>query len=323
MELKSTTCPKLYLAPMEGVGSQGFRRSLAKIGGFDEACTEFLRVPSNAHVKSLAKRYDPKDTLPIPQAAQIMGSIPSLMGDMSYELELLGAPRIDLNCGCPSNTVTGRGAGSSLLKTPHLLYEIAKAMKDAISVPLSVKLRSGFADTSLFKENILAAQEAGASFITLHPRRKIDGYSGKANWDFIRQAKELLSIPVVGNGDILTPQDAESMLKQTGCDALMIGRGAVINPWIFHQIKLYFGVRAKTENWEETYHYFLHFAKEIGKDVPERSLINQLKQLFGFLFLKTPHLQEKRYEMLRLTFRKAEEFLEKVIPLYKEAASYG
>jgi tRNA-dihydrouridine synthase C len=323
MELKKGTCPKLYLAPMEGVGSQGFRRALARIGGFDEACTEFLRVPSNAHVKSLASRYDPTDTSPIPQAAQIMGSIPSLMGDMSYELQLLGAPRIDLNCGCPSNTVTGRGAGSSLLKTPRLLYEIAKSMKESIAVPLSVKLRSGFEDTSLFQENLLAAQEAGASFITLHPRRKIDGYSGKANWDLIRIAKELLSIPVVGNGDILTPQDAHRMLEETNCDALMIGRGAVINPWIFHQVKLYFGVMTKLESWEETYLYFLHFAKEIGKEAPERSLVNQLKQLFGFLFLKTPHLQEKRYEMLRLTFKKGEEFLEKVIPLYKEAANYG
>jgi tRNA-dihydrouridine synthase C len=323
MEVRKGICPKLYLAPMEGVGSQGFRRAIAKIGGFDEACTEFLRVPSNAHVKSLARRYDPMDTSPIPQAAQIMGSIPSLMGDMSHELELLGAPRIDLNCGCPSNTVTGRGAGSSLLRTPRLLHDIAKAMKESISVPLSVKLRSGFTDTSLFQENLLAAQEAGASFITLHPRRKIDGYSGKANWDLIRIAKELLSIPVVGNGDILTPLDAEAMLKQTGCDALMIGRGAVINPWVFHQVKLYFGVLTKIESWEETYLYIHDFAKQIGKEAPERSLINQLKQLFGFLFLKTPHLQEKRLEMLRLTFRKAEEFLEKVIPLYQEAASHG
>ena len=237
LRIDNKTCPKLFLAPMEGVGAKPFRKAIASIGGFDEACTEFLRVPSNAHVASLSKKYNPNDTMPIPQAAQIMGSVPNLMAEMTKCLVKRGAMRIDLNCGCPSNTVTGRGAGSSLLKTPDLLFEITKAMYNATSIPVSVKLRSGFEDTSLLKDNLLAAQEGGASFITLHPRTKLEGYKPPAHWDLITFAKELLDIPVVGNGDIKCVDDVLRMLEQTNCDAIMIGRGAVIDPWIFHKIK--------------------------------------------------------------------------------------
>jgi tRNA-dihydrouridine synthase C len=119
-------CPYLLLAPMEGVGDRNFRKAIATIGGFDEAVRDFIRVPKNAHVKSLAAVYEPKELHPIPLAAQIMGSDPDLAAEMVKELARLGAPRIDLNCGCPSNTVTGRGAGSSLLKEPKALHEVAK-----------------------------------------------------------------------------------------------------------------------------------------------------------------------------------------------------
>src|SRR6188472_1052584 len=125
-------CPYLILAPMEGVGDQCFRKAMASVGGFDEGVRDFLRVPSNAHVKSLAIRYQSQEIAPIPLAAQLMGADPDLMADMALEMEKRGAHRIDLNCGCPSNTVTGRGAGSSLLKDPNWLYRIANAMVKAV-----------------------------------------------------------------------------------------------------------------------------------------------------------------------------------------------
>ena len=296
---------KLYLAPMEGVASQHFRRALATIGGFDEACSEFLRVPKNAHVKSLAAKFDPNDTAPIPQAAQIMGGDPSLMADMTRELVTLGAPRVDLNCGCPSNTVTGRGAGSSLLKTPDLLYDIAKAMVEASTVPVSVKLRSGFADTTLFNENMLAAQEAGACFITLHPRTKVEGYGPPANWTLIKRAKELLNIPVVGNGDINTVADAKRMLEETGCDHLMIGRGAVKDPWIFHKIK-----GSLSPSWEATEHYIHSYLTFMAPDTPEKSRINQLKQLFRYLFDGPANLSNAKKEMLTKKYDSATHFID-------------
>ena len=193
-------CPFLILAPMEGVGDRCFRRAMATVGGFDEAVTDFLRVPCNAHVQSLARVYEPEETKPIPLAVQLMGSDIELMAAMAREVEKRGAPRIDLNCGCPSNTVTGRGAGSSLLRDPDLLNQVAAAMVKAVSIPVTIKMRSGYDDTSQFKENLLAAQESGVSYITLHPRTKVDGYGPPAKWDLIAEAKSILRIPLVGNG---------------------------------------------------------------------------------------------------------------------------
>ena len=183
-------CPYLILAPMEGVGDRCFRKAMASIGGFDEAVTDFMRVSINAHVKSLAKQYECQETVPIPLAAQLMGSDPELMAAMAQEVVARGAPRVDLNCGCPSNTVTGRGAGSSLLKSPDLLNQVAKTMVESVSVPVTIKMRSGYEDISLFRENLLAAQESGVSFITLHPRTKVDGYGPPASGSSLRVPKK-------------------------------------------------------------------------------------------------------------------------------------
>ena len=310
-------CPFLLLAPMEGVGDRAFRKAMASIGGFDQACTEFLRVPVNAHVPSLAKRYFCEETAPIPQAAQIMGSEPGLMGEMAHALSLRGAPRIDLNCGCPSNTVTGKGAGSSLLKDPMQLHKVAKAMVEAVEIPVTAKLRSGFEDTSLFKENLLAAQESGIRFLTLHPRTKADGYGPPARWDLIAEAKQILSIPVVGNGDILSVQDALRMLKETGCDALMIGRGGVINPFIFQMIKGHFSGKPYVPSWEAFMQYLRIFIAHFPPEMSLRGQLNKLKCLFGFLFQANPCLLERRFSILKADASCVSAYLDFVLPIYQ------
>jgi tRNA-dihydrouridine synthase C len=311
-------CPHLILAPMEGVGDRAFRRAMAGLGGMDETCTEFLRVPTNAHVESLAKRYHAQETAPIPQAAQIMGSDPVLMAAMAQEIARRGAPRIDLNCGCPSNTVTGRGAGSSLLKEPDHLYKVAKAMVDAVSIPVTAKLRSGFEDTSLFKENLLAAQESGIRFLTLHPRTKVDGYGPPAKWELIAEAKQLLRIPVVGNGDILTVQDALNMLKQTQCDALMIGRGSVINPFIFQEIKAHFQGVTYEKQWEDLLKYLETFIYYIPAEMTIRGQLNKIKQIMSFLFKGNDALLEQRQNILTLHPVDVPSFLKTALPLYQK-----
>lgn len=310
-------CPYLLLAPMEGVGDKAFRRAMATLGGFDEACTEFLRVPCNAHVVSLAKRYSSEETYPIPQAAQIMGSDPVLMADMAREIAKKNAPRIDLNCGCPSGTVTGKGAGSSLLKDPNHLYKVAKAMVDAVEIPVTVKLRSGFDDTSLFEENLLAAQASGARYITLHPRTKAEGYGPPADWSLIARAKNLLSIPVVGNGDILTAKDALRMLKETGCDALMVGRGAVINPFIFHRIKSEFSGIPFKKTGQAVVEFIETFTREISSEMSLTGQINKLKQLMGFLFKANPVLLSMRPSILTARPSSVSSFLDFALPLYQ------
>ncbi|SRR5581483_3151329 len=311
-------CPYLFLAPMEGVGDRCFRRAMASVGGFDEAVTDFLRVPTNAHVQSLAKAYEAEETQPIPLAVQLMGSDSQLMAAMAKEVEARGAPRIDLNCGCPSNTVTGRGAGSSLLKEPELLHRVAKTMVTAVSVPVTIKMRSGYDDISLFRENLLAAQESGVRFITLHPRTKVEGYGPPARWDLIAEAKAFLKIPVVGNGDILTVEDALKMLQITSCDALMIGRGSVINPFIFHQIRSHFAGKTYRGNWEDVKGYLETYIAEIPQGSSERLRINKMKQLMGFLFKGNPSLFEKRQQMLTTTYTDFASFLNFALPLLQE-----
>lgn len=317
LPVSPTGCPYLIVAPMEGVGDRCFRKAMAKIGGFDEAVTEFIRVPSNAHVKSLAAVYDSQEIAPFRLAAQIMGSDLSLMADMAVEIERRGAPRIDLNCGCPSNTVTGRGAGSSLLKDPDFLYSVGKSIASSISIPFTIKMRSGYADISLFKENLLAAQETGAHFITLHPRTKVEGYTPPARWDLIAEAKSLLKIPLVGNGDILTVDDALNMLRITKCDALMIGRGSVINPFIFHQIKAHFAGEVFMPKWESIEAYFAAYLAEMPAESSLKGKVNKLKQLMSMLF-KVEKLKDQRQEMLTQSYPSIEFFMNYALPKLKE-----
>ena len=310
-------CPWLILAPMEGVGDRVFRKAMASVGGFDEAVTDFIRVPNCGHVQSLAKVYDFDETAPIPLAAQIMGGESSLMADMAREIEARKAPRIDLNCGCPSNTVTGRGAGSSLLKEPDLLHEVARAMVQAVKVPVTVKMRSGFLDTSLFKENLFAAEESGIAFLTLHPRTKVDGYGPPARWDLIAEAKSLLKIPVVGNGDIFNVEDAIRMLKETGCDALMIGRGSLMDPFIFQKIKAHFAGSQFVPTWEDLLRFYEVYLREIPEETPMKIKLGKVKQLMSFLFRATPALLEARKGVLAYEAPDPKSYLEFALSLFK------
>jgi tRNA-dihydrouridine synthase C len=296
---------------------------MASIGGFNEAVRDFLRVPTNAHVKSLAKVYFADELAPIPLAAQIMGADPNLMAEMAQELAQKGAPRIDVNCGCPSNTVTGRGAGSSLLKDPNILHEVVKAVVRAVAIPVTIKMRSGYEDISLFEENILAAQESGVRYVTLHPRTKVDGYGPPARWDLIARAKSLLRIPLIGNGDILNVNDAMAMLRTTGCDGLMIGRGSIINPFIFHQIRAFYAKDTYELKWENLIRFFEAFIRETPEEFSAKLRVNKLKQLLGFLFKGNTHLIEKRQLVLSAPHKDSQALLEFALPLLQEGWSSG
>jgi len=311
-------CPYLQLAPMEGVGDRCFRKAMASIGGFDEAVRDFIRVPKNAHIPSLAAEYQADELAPIPLAAQLMGSDPELMAMAAQAMESQGALRIDVNCGCPSNTVTGRGAGSSLLKDPNFLLEVGLAVVQAVSIPVTIKMRSGFEDTSLFKENLLAAQETGVRYITLHPRTKADGYGPPARWDLIAEAKSILRIPVVGNGDILTVENALEMLRLTRCDALMIGRGSVINPFIFHQIKAHFSKKTYQPQWADLIRYFNVYLEEMPPDMHMKSKVCKLKQLLGFFFKGNAQLLNFRNDVLRSQYLDPNDLMDYALPILKE-----
>ena len=311
------------LAPMEGVGDYSFRKAMASVGGFDEAIRDFIRVPRNCHVKSLAAVYDADELAPIPMAAQIMGGDIDLMCSMAQEMVFRKAQHVNINCGCPSNTVTGRGAGSSLLKDPTFLHDIVREVVAAVSatgVTVSVKMRSGFDDTSLFKENLCAVQESGAHYVIVHPRTKVEGYGPPANWSLIAEAKSILTIPVVGNGDILNVEDALKMMRETKCDALMIGRGSVINPFIFHQIRSQFAGRIYTAQWDDLVKFLDLFLKSMPEAIPTKTRVNKLKQLMGFLFKGSERLAQRRNDILTFTCSEPAALLQFALPILHPVA---
>ena len=294
---------KLILAPMEGLADFWVRQTLTDHGHYDWCVSEFVRVSGELLPPRVFYRWCPelkngaRTRAGTPVHLQLLGSDPVCMAENAVRAVQLGAPVIDLNFGCPAKTVNRHRGGAVLLDEPELVYRVTRAVRDALpaSVPVSVKMRLGNEDDALAQENGLAVQAAGAAWLTVHGRTKRQGYKPPAYWDRIGRLRAALQLPVIANGEIWQPEDARRCQQESGCDDLMLGRGAVADPLLVRRL------RGQAEGgWPTVLAVLCDFVSEVEGSGTPAQIAGRIKQWLSYLRRRWPEAAQTLEDIKRL-----------------------
>ncbi len=289
---------------MEGLTDPIMRDVLTHVGSFDWCVTEFIRVTDSVLPDHVYYTYCPelknngKTAAGTPVHVQFLGNNPDMLAANAEKVVALGAPAIDLNFGCPAKTVNRHRGGSILLDEPDVVHLLVKAVRDAVPahIPVSAKMRLGYLDENHTMDNAYAIQEAGANWLTVHARTKADGYTPPAYWEKIQPIKDALSINVIANGEIWTNQDAKACQQQSGCEDLMIGRGAVTTPDLTLCIRQ--NVDEALMNWATLIELQQRFLN--GEYKTEIGMIGRYKQWLGMMTKAYPEAKQLWDEIKRI-----------------------